>query len=164
MHRPEKDCDLIPRNVHSRHKDKQREHKLQQSCRGNNTQFSPYVDRIEVRTVQNPYPHPRQEEDKIPMIEMAHTISGEHTMVLPFQHTYTTYSAVPGTRRRYGFTDSTIVPSFLPTNNGICFLNIHNSISILPKLRARNNYVSGTCINEPEKIFVMIQKYLQLDC
>ena len=44
------------------------------------------------------------------MVEMPHTISSKHAVVLTFEDTQTTRGAVPGTWRGHGLTHGTVVP------------------------------------------------------
>ena len=51
----------------------------------------PDVERVEVGAVEHPQPHPYQEEEEVPVVEVPHTVAGEHAVVFPLQDTNPTY-------------------------------------------------------------------------
>lgn len=111
--RPEENGNLSPGDVHARHDDQQGENKLEESHGGHEPKLSPDIERVEVGAVEDPDPHPGQEEDEVPVVEVPHAIPGKHAVMFPFENTNPTHCAVPSPRGRHCLTHRTIMPPLL---------------------------------------------------
>ena len=82
---PEEDCDLSPADIHPRHENEKGKDELEEGGSRDLLQLTPHVQRVEIGAIDHAEPHPGQEEEEVAVVEVPHTVAGEHAVVLALQ-------------------------------------------------------------------------------
>ena len=70
------------------------------------------IDCVEICTVNHSHPCPSKKQYKISVVEMSHTVSSKHTMMLSLKNAEFTGGTMPRSRGCYSFTNCTVMPIF----------------------------------------------------
>lgn len=110
---PEEDGDLAPGDVHPGDEDHEGKDELEGGEGGEQAEFNPQIEGVEVATVEDASPQPGKEHDEVSVVGVSYAVPSKHAVMFPLEDADPTRSAVPGSRGSHGFTCGAEMP-FVP--------------------------------------------------